>query len=108
MIKKFIWIINALQVMERLMAGKRLAGELYIDAETGKLTFKAFDRSKKHRKDRLIRSLEHGWVKESPARYKFFESIPKKIGMASVIGVLERDAKVAKETLIDHEIINLI
>ena len=76
MIKKFIWIINALQVMERLIAGKRLAGELYIDAETGKLTFKAFDRSKKRRRDRLIRSLEHGWVKESPARYKFFESIP--------------------------------
>ena len=108
MIKKFIFILNALQVMELLMAGKRLVGELYIDADTGKLTFKAFDRSKKRRRDRLIRSLEHGWVKESPARYKFFESIPKKIGMPSVVSVLERDAKVAKETLIDHEIINLI
>ena len=31
MIKKFIWIMNALQVLEALASGKRLVGELYIE-----------------------------------------------------------------------------
>ena len=109
MIKKFIWIMNALQVLEALASGKRLVGELYIDEVTRQLTFKAFNRSGSNRKkDKLIRSMEHGWVKESVARYKYYESIPKKVGMASVISILERDTKIAKETLIDFELINRV
>ena len=105
MIKKFIEIPEAALV--RIDNNQYAHGSLHRDPETGKIVFN-LHKQRIRRKDKLIRSLEHGWVKESPARYKFFESIPKKIGMASVIGVLERDAKVAKETLIDHEIINLI
>ena len=103
--KKFIEIPEA--ALFRIDNNQYAHGSLHRDPETGKIVFN-LHKQRIHRRDRLIRSLEHGWVKESPARYKFFESIPKKIGMASVIGVLERDAKVAKETLIDHEIINLI
>ena len=105
MIKKYIEIPEA--ALFRIDNNQYAHGSLHRDPETGKIVFN-LHKPRIHRRDRLIRSLEHGWVKESPARYKFFESIPKKIGMASVIGVLERDAKVAKETLIDHEIINLI
>ena len=105
MIKKFIWIMNALQVLEALASGKRLVGELYID----QLTFKAFNRSgKKRKKDKTIRHLEHGWVKESPARVKIYESLPKHIGTASMIAALEREMKVAKEALIDRELINRV
>ena len=86
MIKKFIWIMNALQVLEALASGKRLVGEL----------------------DKTIRHLEHGWLKESAKNLKYYESIPKKIGMANVISILERDTKVAKETLIDFELINRV
>ena len=101
MIKKFIWIMNALQVLEALASGKRLVGELYID--------KAFNRSgKKRKKDKTIRHLEHGWLKESAKNLKYYESIPKKVGMASVISILERDTKIAKETLIDFELINRV
>ena len=105
MIKKFIEIPEA--ALDRIDNNQYAHGSLHRDPETGKIVFN-LHKQRIRRKDKLIRSLEHGWVKESPARYKFFESIPKKIGMPSVIGVLERDAKVAKETLIDHEIINLI
>ena len=109
MIKKFIWIMNALQVLEALASGKRLVGELYIDEVTRQLTFKAFDRSgKKRKKDKTIRHLEHGWLKESAKNLKYYESIPKKVGMASVISILERDTKIAKETLIDFELINRV
>ena len=105
MIKKFIEIPEA--ALDRIDNNQYAHGSLHRDPETGKIVFNLHKQRIRH-KDKLIRSLEHGWVKESPARYKFFESIPKKIGMPSVIGVLERDAKVAKETLIDHEIINII
>ena len=89
MIKKFIWIMNALQVLEALASGKRLVGELYIDEVTRQLTFKAFNRSgKKRKKDKTIRHLEHGWLKESAKNLKYYESIPKKVGMASVISIL--------------------
>ena len=109
MIKKFIWIMNALQVLEALASGKRLVGELYIDEATRQLTFKAFNRGgKKSKKDKTIRHLEHGWLKESAARVKVFESLPKHIGTASIIAALEREMKIAKEALIDRELINRV
>ena len=52
--------------------------------------------------------MEHGWLKESAKNLKYYESIPKKVGMASVISILERDTKIAKETLIDFELINRV
>ena len=82
MIKKFIWIMNALQVLEALASGKRLVGELYIDEVTRQ--------------------------KESAARVKVFESLPKHIGTASIIAALEREMKIAKEALIDRELINRV
>ena len=83
--KKYIQIEE--EVLVRLVEGKYVEGSL---------------------QDKLIRYLEHGWVKESTKNLKYYESIPKKIGMASVISVLERDTKVAKEALVDYELINRV
>lgn len=102
--KKFIEIPEAALV--RIDNNQYVHGSLHRDPETGKIVFN-LHKPRIRRKDKLIRSLEHGWVKESPARYKFFESIPKKIGMPSVIGVLDRDAKVAQNALIDHGLIDI-
>ena len=89
--------------------GKYVEGSLHRDKWTGQITFRAYNRqSRKRKKDKLIRYLEHGWVKESTKNLKYYESIPKKIGMASVISVLERDTKVAKEALVDYELINRV
>ena len=97
------------EVLVRLVEGKCVEGSLRRDKWTGQITFRAYNRqSRKRKKDKLIRYLEHGWVKESTKNLKYFESIPKKIGMASVISVLERDTKVARETLIDRELINRV
>jgi hypothetical protein len=97
------------EVLVRLVEGKCVEGSLRRDKWTGQLTFRAYNRQPQIRKkDKLIRSMEHGWVKESVARYKYYESIPKKVGMASVISILERDTKVAKEALIDRELINRV
>ena len=106
-IKKYIQIEE--EVLVRLVEGKYVEGSLHRDKWTGQITFRAYNRqSRKRKKDKLIRYLEHGWVKESTKNLKYYESIPKKIGMASVISVLERDTKVAKEALVDYELINRV
>lgn len=103
--KKYIFVLNAVELLEKLMDGKRVEGVLYVDENTGKLTFKAYNRvAPKHRKNKLIRLLEHGWVKESVERIKVYESIPKNIGTARVVSVLERETKEAKNALIDKEL----
>ena len=50
--RKYIWILNALELMTKLIAGKRVEGVLYIDEETGRLTFKAYNRQPRDRHER--------------------------------------------------------
>lgn len=104
--KKYVFVMNAIELLKKLVSGKRVEGVLYIDQDTGKLTFKAWNRkSPKYRpKDRLIRLLEHGWVKESEERIKVYESIPKVLGTARVMDVLDRESEEIKDALIDRDI----
>ena len=103
--KKFIYIINAIELLEQLMMGKRFEGVLYMDKTTGALTFKAYNRKPiKRQRDRLVCHLEHGWVKESMERIKVYESVPKNLGAAGVGHVLQREAKTATDALIDYEL----
>lgn len=101
--RKFIEI--DMEVLERLVEGKRVEGALRRDEWTGRLMFKAYKRSTPMRhRDRLIRRLEHGWVKESQERIKVYETIPKEIGTARVMAVIDRETKEAKNALIDREL----
>ena len=102
--------MNAIELLQRLVSGKRVEGVLYVDGDTGRLTFKAYNRTclKRRAKDRLIRLLEHGWVKESAERIKVYESIPKNLGAARVMAVLDRESDEVKEALIDREIIEFV
>ena len=76
--KKYIFVLNAVSVMAKLLKDKRIEGVLYIDQNTGKLTFKAYNRQSREReKDRLVKKLPWGWVKESVERVKVFGSFPK-------------------------------
>ena len=107
--KKFIFVMNAIELLKQLLNGKRVEGVLYIDPETGMLTFKAYNRTRsKHPKDRLIRMLEHGWVKESAERIKVYESVPKVLGTAKVMSVLDREAGEVREALINREIFEFV
>ena len=42
--KKFVFVLNAIELLALLMNGKRVEGVLYIDQDTGVLTFKAYNR----------------------------------------------------------------
>ena len=107
--KKYIFLLNAVELLKKIATERRAEGVLYIDENTGRLTFKAYNRkSKKRWRDRIIQYLEHGWVKESKERIKVYESIPKIIGTTRMMGVLDREIKTAKDALVVKEIIDRV
>jgi len=107
--KKYILILNAIELLKQLVNGKRVKGVLYIDTDTGKLTFKAYNRnSQKRQKDRLICPLETGWLKESRQRIKFFSSVKKEIGVAEINNVMERDLDKAMSALFMEQLDELL
>ena len=101
--------MNAIELLKRLMDGKRVEGVLFMDENTGRLTFKAYNRQSRERgyvkpKDRLVKKLPWGWVKESLERVKVFGSFPKDVGKATVMGLLEEHTRNAKNALIGREL----
>ena len=103
--KKYIFVLNAIELMTKLYAGKRVEGVLFMDENTGRLTFKAYNRkNENHKRDQLVKKLPWGWVKESLERIKVFGSFPKDMGTAAVIGLLDEHAHDAKDALIEREL----
>ena len=103
--KKYIYVLNAISLMAKLLKEKRVEGVLFLDENTGKLTFKAYNRQPRLRKkDRLVKKLPWGWVKESMERIKVFGSFPKDYSTAAVIGMMEEHTKDAKDALIEREL----
>ena len=107
--KKYIFIIDAIAVMAKLLSGKRVEGVLYVNESTGRLTFKAYNRQTQPReRDRLVKKLPWGWVKESIERIKVHASLPKELGTADMMWLLDENTRDAKNALIEREIDNLI
>ncbi len=103
--RKKVFVLNAIELMNQLMNGKRVEGVLYVDQNTGKLTFKAYNRQLRVReKDRLVKKLPWGWVKESIERIKVFGSFPKDFCTAQVIELLNEHNQDAKNALIEKEL----
>ena len=103
--RKLIFIMNVLEIVKGLNKGKRIEGVLYLDKNTGVPTFKAYNRTSKSRpKDKVLRYLEHGWVKESSERIKVYESMPKRLGAARMIMTLEGETKEAANVIVEQEI----
>ena len=97
------------EVIARLVCGKCVVGSLHRDEWTGKVTFRAYQRMPRIReKDRLVKKLPWGWVKESLERIKVYGSFPKDLGTARVMGLLEDHTRDAKNALIDREIIDFV
>ena len=105
---KKVEIKNEQVVMDALRRGLKVEGRLWLEeTEDGELIiwFQQYDRKPRRLYcDRLIRRLEHGWVRESVERIKVFESIPKDLGTSRVISVMDREHQTAKDALIDREL----
>ena len=106
--KKYIFISNAICVMAKLLKKKRVEGVLYLDQDTGKLTFKAYNRQPRDRHERVVCQLENGWLKESPQRYKFYNSVKKGLGRRMVDVVMHRELNTAMQALEIEEILDRV
>ena len=95
--RKFIEI--PLEALERLVDGKYVDGSIHRDPMTGTLIFRAYNRQSRRKKDRVIRQLEHGWLKESATRFKFYNSVKKELGYRQVSLAMHRDLQDAMNTL---------
>ena len=103
--RKNVFVLNAIELMEQLMNGKRVEGVLYMNQSTGKLTFKAYNRQARVReRDRLLKKLPWGWVTESMERIKVFGSFPKDFCTAQIIELLNEHNQDAKNALIENEL----
>ena len=47
--KKYIFILNAIELLKLLLDGKYVQGVLYMDQNTGRITFKAYNRQPRPR-----------------------------------------------------------
>ena len=96
------------EVLARLLTGKCIEGSLRRDQWTGVVTFKAFKRKPRSSQDKVICQLENGWLKESPRRIKFYNSVKKELGRRMVDVVMHRDLKSAMEVMEIQEILDNI
>ena len=105
---KKVEFINEKEIMNTLKKGRVVDGRLALTkTEDGHdcIEFVAYKHnSYQKRKDKLICELEHGWVKESAQRIKVFDSLPKRLGTARIMSVLDRELKTAKEGLMLNEL----
>ena len=90
----------------RLLTGKRIEGTLGYDLMTGRKDFNMFHRQTRSRlRDRLIKKLPWGWVKESQQRYKTYSSVPEDIPLEALVRALGEDHDEAVQTIVDVELI---
>lgn len=102
--RKYIFILNVLDIMSGLLKGKRYEGVLFVDKNTRLLTFKPYNRKPhKRTKDVLVAKLPWGWVKESAMRLKRHTSMPKELTFAEKLAILDQENKLAKEALMKQE-----
>ena len=96
------------EVIERLVEGKCVEGSLRRDEWTGKVTFRAYQRQPRQCHERVVCQLENGWLKESPQRYKFYNSVRKDLGRRLVDVVMHRELNAAMQALEIEEILDRV
>jgi hypothetical protein len=97
------------EVIARLVCGKCVEGSLRRDEWTGKVSFRAYQRQPRIReKDRLVKKLPWGWVKESLLRVKRYSSLPKELTLPEKLAILDEENELAKNALIESYIIESV
>ena len=97
-----------MEAIDRLMGDKCVEGSLRRDKQTGRIIFRAYQRQPRDRHERVVCQLENGWLKESPQRYKFYNSVRKDLGRRMVDGVMHRELNAAMQVLEVEEILDRV
>ena len=97
-----------MEAIDRLMSDKCVEGSLRRDKQTGRIIFRAYQRQPRDRHERVVCQLENGWLKESPQRYKFYNSVRKDLGRRMVDVVMHRELNTAMQALEIEEILDRV
>ena len=105
--KKFIFIINALEIIAGLLRGEKFEGVLYLDKDTRLLTFKAWNRkAPKYYKEKKVADLDFGFVGETEKHITRHEKFPKVMGTESILNAMDRDNIQSQAAVVDREIVD--
>jgi len=100
--KKYIEISE--EVLVRLREGKFVEGSLHVDGDTKKVVFKAYNRLSRtaHQPAVLLCETEHGWVKQSKKRNKYYSSVPSSLGLERSFAIFNRELREAASELLTY------
>ncbi len=105
--KKYIFIINFVELVKKLLRGESVEGRLYFDRENNRLTFLPWNRkAPKKRKYQKISDLDGGWLGESDLHIVRYEKFPKSLGLRCIMDLFRRDEKQTLEALVDKDIMD--
>ena len=100
------------QILAAVMDGKCVEGRLRLQLSSmgthQEVGFIPYNRKPRGSQDRVICQLENGWLKESPKRYKFFNSVKKDLDLLTVDRVMARELKTAMTALMGDKLMELI
>ncbi len=100
------------EVLAAVMDGKCVEGRLRKQPSSKGthqvIGFAPYNRKPRGSKDKVICQLENGWLKESPRRIKFYNSVKKALGRRMVEVVMHRDLKSAMDVMKIQEILDNI
>ena len=105
-VKKYIEIPE--EILVALAEGKYVEGSLHRDKDTCRIVFNVYNRKPRDRHERVVCQLENGWLRESPKRYKFYNSVRKDLGRRLVNVVMHRELNTAMQALEIEEIIDRV
>ena len=107
--KKFIFIVNAIELVARLLAGESIEGKLYIDKDTQVLTFKAWNRTApKNTKYRKTGDTDYGSIWKSGRHLLWREKYPLSMGMDRILKAMEADKNQAQKNVVTDYIIESV
>ena len=107
--KKFIFIINALEIVAGLLRGEKFEGVLFWDKETRCITFKAWNRTApKHAKYRKTGDTDYGAIWKSDRHLLWREKFPLSMGLDRILTAMEADKNQAQKTVVTDYIIDCV
>lgn len=82
--KKFVLLINALAVMSRLESGRSVEGSLFVDQETGLLSFRPYNRLSREPgyipPTVVLYETPNGSLRQTAKRNKIVVSVKRSLG----------------------------
>ena len=100
------------EVLAAVMDGKCVKGRLRLQLSSmgthQEVGFNPYNCKPKGSQDKVICQLENGWLKESPRRIKFYNSVKKDLDLLTIDHVMTRELKTAMTALLGDKLMELI